>query len=82
MCGPLGWPDEEEEEQLVQLKDFHSIGKLGPILVMDRVVPELVQPLQLGRKGRISPYHVMVGRYFYFVAPGNFSPLNLLIVFI
>ena len=38
VCGCLCWPDDEGEEQLVQLEDFHSLGRLGHKLVLIGVI--------------------------------------------
>ena len=34
MCGYLGWADDEGVGQLIQLGDFHSLGRLDHELVL------------------------------------------------
>ena len=55
MCGCLSWPDDEGEEDLVQLEDFHSLGRLGNILVLVWVMAEV----QLGVRAQVCDH---VGR--------------------
>ena len=43
VCGYLGWPDDEGEEQLVQLEEFHSPGRLDHELVLVGAMAELIQ---------------------------------------
>ena len=43
VCGYLGWADDEGVGQLIQLGDFHSLGRLDHELVLVGVISEPVQ---------------------------------------
>ena len=48
VCGYLGWADDEGVGQLIQLGDFHSLGRLDHELVLVGVTRAQLVQLQLG----------------------------------